>query len=126
MDRASISFILTSGSAADLEWFLELAEVAVVRHGARIVQIDPWNRLEAARGRDESETEYIGRCLRAPHGFANDMNCHVQIVAHPSKMETERRRAMRRSLRTSPARRTGTTWSTRASSCIGLSSSTRR
>ena len=74
-----------------LEWFLDTAEVAVVRHGARIVQIDPWNRLEAARGKDESETDYIGRCLRTLHGFANDLNCHVQIVAHPSKMGQERR-----------------------------------
>jgi twinkle protein len=47
-----------------LEWFLDTAEVTVVRHSARIVQVDPWNRLEAARVRDESETDYIGRCLR--------------------------------------------------------------
>ena len=77
-----------------LEWFLDMAEVAVVRHGARIVQIDPWNRLEAARGRDETETEYIGRCLRTMHAFANDLNCHVQILAHPSKMGHERRNSV--------------------------------
>lgn len=74
-----------------LEWFLDMAEVAVVRHGARIIQLDPWNRLEASRGRDESETEYIGRCLRSLHVFAHDMNCHVQIVAHPAKMDSTRR-----------------------------------
>jgi hypothetical protein len=61
--------------------------VAVVWHGAKIIQIDPWNRLEAARERDESETEYIGRCLRTLHVFAHDMNCHVQVLAHPAKME---------------------------------------
>jgi twinkle protein len=74
-----------------LDWFLDMAEVAIVRHGARIVQLDPWNRLEGSRGRDESETEYIGRCLRSLHGFAHDMNCHVQIVAHPAKMDSARR-----------------------------------
>lgn len=74
-----------------LDWFLDMAEIAVVRHGARIIQLDPWNRLEAARGRDESETEYIGRCLRSLHGFAHDMNCHVQILAHPAKMDSARR-----------------------------------
>jgi twinkle protein len=68
-----------------------MAEVAVIRHGARIVQIDPWNRLEGARDRNETETDYIGRCLRACHAFAHDMNCHVQIVAHPAKMEGNRR-----------------------------------
>lgn len=74
-----------------LEWILDCAETAVIRHGARILQVDPWNRLEAMRGRNETETEYIGRCLRALYVFANDMNCHVQIVAHPSKMDSSRR-----------------------------------
>lgn len=74
-----------------LKWFLDMAEVAVVRHGARIIQIDPWNRLEASRGRDQSETEYIGMCLREMHSFAHDMNCHVQVLAHPAKMDGTRR-----------------------------------
>jgi twinkle protein len=74
-----------------LSWFLDLAEVAVVRHGARIIQVDPWNRMEAAREANESETEYIGRCLREIHAFAHDMNCHVQILAHPAKMDSRRR-----------------------------------
>lgn len=74
-----------------LDWLLDMWEVAVVRHGARILQADPWNRLEASRGRDESETEYIGRCLRTMHAFAHDMNCHVQILAHPAKMDGARR-----------------------------------
>lgn len=74
-----------------LEWFLDMAEVAVVRHGARIIQVDPWNRLEDQRGKDESKTDYIGRCLKTIHAFAHDMNCHVQILAHPAKMEGNRR-----------------------------------
>ena len=75
-----------------LEWFLDKAEVAVVRHGARIIQLDPWNRLEASRdNRAESETDYIGRCLRTLHAFAADMNCHVQILAHPAKMDNARK-----------------------------------
>lgn len=74
-----------------LDWLLDMWEVAVVRHGARILQADPWNRLEASRGRDESETEYIGRCLRTMHAFAHDMNVHVQILAHPAKMDGARR-----------------------------------
>jgi twinkle protein len=76
-----------------LEWLIDTAEVAVVRHGARILQIDPWNRLEGGRSSSESETDYIGRCLRALHAFANDLSCHVQIIVHPSKMSHERRNA---------------------------------
>lgn len=84
-------FLLHEEQRPTLDWFLDCAEMAVVRHGAKIIQLDPWNRLEAMRGRDENESEYILRCLRALHVFANDMDCHVQIVAHPAKMEGQRR-----------------------------------
>ncbi len=84
-------FLVHPDQRPTLAWFLDMAEVAVIRHGARIIQIDPWNRLEASRNRDEPETDYIGRCLRTLHAFAHDMNCHVQIVAHPAKMDSTRR-----------------------------------
>lgn len=84
-------FLVHPDSRPDLGWFLDMAEVAVVRHGARILQIDPWNRLEGSRAQGESETDYIGRCLRTLHTFAIDMNCHVQILAHPAKMDGQRR-----------------------------------
>lgn len=74
-----------------LDWLLDCAETAVIRHGAKVVQIDPWNRLEAMRDRNESETDYILRCLRAMYVFATDMDCHVQVLAHPAKMDTHRR-----------------------------------
>lgn len=75
-----------------LQWFLDSAEVAVIRHGCKIIQLDPWNRLEASRTREESETDYIARCLREIYNFANDLNCHVQIIAHPAKMESQRKK----------------------------------
>jgi twinkle protein len=84
-------FLVHPEQRPTLEWFLDMAEVAVIRHGARIIQLDPWNRLEASRGKDESETEYIGRCLRSIHTFAHDMNVHAQILAHPAKMDSARR-----------------------------------
>ena len=37
------------------------------------------------------ETEYISRCLRELYNFANDLQCHVQVLAHPSKMDSSRR-----------------------------------
>lgn len=74
-----------------LSWILDMAEVAVVRRGAKIVQIDPWNRLESQREERERETDYIGRALTALYVFATDMGCHVQIVAHPAKMDGPRK-----------------------------------
>lgn len=82
-------WIIHPEESPNLEWILDRAEVAVVRHGARVLQIDPWNRLENQRGPKETETEYIGRCLRNLHVFAKDMNCHIQIVAHPAKRDAK-------------------------------------
>jgi twinkle protein len=61
------------------------------RHGVRILQVDPWNRLESARGPGERDDEYILRCLRTLYQFATDINCHVQVLAHPAKMDGARR-----------------------------------
>jgi len=83
-------FVQHPDQRPSLEWFLDLAEAAVMRHGVRIIQVDPWNRLEGSREPRENETDYIGRCLRTLHAFAHDMNCHVQILAHPAKMEGNR------------------------------------
>lgn len=74
-----------------LEWVLDRAEIAVVRYGARVLQIDPWNRLEGVRPPGEPETDYIGRCLTALYVFAQQMGCHVQVLAHPAKMSNDRR-----------------------------------
>jgi twinkle protein len=75
----------------DLTWLLSQAEIAVIRHKAKILVIDPWNRLEATREGKETETEYIGRALRALYNFARDFNVHVQVMAHPAKADGHRR-----------------------------------
>lgn len=84
-------FLLHPDQQPTLSWLLDMAEVAVVRHGAQVLQIDPWNRLESQRGERETETEYIGRCLTSLYVFAQDMNCHVQVLAHPTKMDGPRK-----------------------------------
>jgi twinkle protein len=84
-------FLIHPEQRPTIEWFLNMAEVAVIRHGAKIVQIDPWNRLESMREKNESETDYILRCLRELHTFAQNFGVHVQVVVHPAKMGTERR-----------------------------------
>jgi twinkle protein len=84
-------FMVHPDNRPTLGWFLDCAEVAVVRHGCRIVTLDPWNRLEGDRAQGETETDYIGRCLRILYSFATDMNCHVQVLAHPSKMDAVNR-----------------------------------
>jgi twinkle protein len=70
---------------ASLEWVLEKMEVAVARHGASIIILDPWNEIEHARRRDETETEYIGRAIRSLKRFAKAFRVHICVVAHPTK-----------------------------------------
>lgn len=68
-----------------LEEMLELGRVAVLRDGARLLILDPWNELEHKRRPDESETDYTGRAIRAIKAFARLYDVAVWIVAHPKK-----------------------------------------
>lgn len=69
----------------DLDEFLRLARLAVVRHGAKMIVLDPWNELEHKRRRDETETDYIGRAIRAIKRFAKQNDVAFWLVAHPTK-----------------------------------------
>jgi twinkle protein len=69
----------------DLDRFLELCRVAVVRDGVKMIVLDPWNELEHKRRRDETETEYTNRALRAMRRFADRYQVAFWVVAHPAK-----------------------------------------
>lgn len=69
----------------DLDYFLELCRTSVLRDGTKVVILDPWNELEHKRRRDESETDYISRALRAIKRFAKQNGVAFWIVAHPTK-----------------------------------------
>lgn len=71
----------------DLEWFLDRCRVAVLQHGAKVIILDPWNELEHKRRRDENETEYTNRALRAMRRFAEKYQVCLWVVAHPAKPE---------------------------------------
>lgn len=71
-----------------LDWLIEKASAAVIRHGARVLVIDPWNELDHCRRKDETHTEYVGRALRVLKRFGRRMDATVIIVAHPAKGAT--------------------------------------
>jgi twinkle protein len=73
----------------DLEYILELAKVAVLRDGVRLLVLDPWNEIEHKRGRDETETEYVSRAIRSLKRFALNYECAVWLVAHPRKPHSD-------------------------------------
>lgn len=69
----------------DVDWLIEKAEAAVIRHGARVLLVDPWNEIEHARRAGESTTEYTNRALMALKAFGRRFDVLVIIVAHPTK-----------------------------------------
>jgi twinkle protein len=79
----------------------------VLRHGVRLVILDPWNELEHKMRQGENETFYIGRALRAIKRFAKVYDVAFWIVAHPTKPFEGKVRMPRCSI--SQARRTGRT-----------------
>lgn len=69
----------------NVEYFLDLCRASVLRHGVRVVILDPWNELEHKMRPHEPETVYIGRALRAIKRFAKVHDVAFWIVAHPTK-----------------------------------------
>lgn len=68
-----------------LEWLLERAADAVLRDGIKVLVIDPWNEVEHARPKSESETQYVNRALRQIRRFALRYEVLAIVVAHPTK-----------------------------------------
>lgn len=68
-----------------IEWLIDRAIAAVVRHGIRVLVIDPWNEVEHAIGARETLSQYTGRAIRALKRFGREFECLVIVVAHPDK-----------------------------------------
>lgn len=68
-----------------LEWLLDRAADAVLRDGIKVLVIDPWNEVEHARPKNESETQYVNRALRSIRRFALRYDVLAIVVAHPTK-----------------------------------------
>ena len=80
-----ISQLVEEDDEMDLDYFLDLCRTAVIRDGVKVIVLDPWNELEHKRRRDETETDYISRALRAIKRFAKQFDVAFWIVAHPTK-----------------------------------------
>lgn len=74
----------------DVDWLLSRASTAVIRHGIRVLLIDPWNEIEHVRRSDETMSEYTGRAIRSLKSFGRRHDCLVIVVAHPTKSGTEK------------------------------------
>lgn len=71
-----------------VDYILETGKRLVKEKGIKILVIDPWNTLDHDREKHISETDYIGRKLSQIIHFTINYNCHVLVVSHPKKMNT--------------------------------------
>jgi twinkle protein len=69
-----------------VQYIIETAEALVQRYGVNAIVIDPWNELEHSRPEGQTETEYVGSCLKRFRQFARRCHIHLWLVAHPTKM----------------------------------------
>lgn len=74
----------------DLDWLLERATTAVIRHGIKCLLLDPWNEIEHRRTASETVSEYTGRALRKLKRWASDFDVLVIVVVHPTKGATQK------------------------------------
>lgn len=86
IDENFLFIVNTNDDFANLEWLLEKCAVAVVRHGANFIVIDPWNEIDHDRPNNMSLTEYTGFAIKQFKAFAKKYDVHVAVVAHPAKM----------------------------------------
>lgn len=73
-----------------LEKLIELAKIAILRDGCKVVMLDPWNEIEHTRKSTETETEYTSRAIRMLKRLAKVYKVLVIIVAHPKMPEQGR------------------------------------
>lgn len=82
-----------SDEETDVDWLLERATAAVIRHGIKTLVLDPWNEVEHRRGRDETTSEYTGRALRKIKRWAAQMEVLAIVVVHPTKAASQKEAA---------------------------------
>lgn len=84
-------FLVHPEDSPTLDWVMEWSLKA---EQFKILIIDPWNRLESQRERDETETDYIRWALNELSKFAKKHDVCVIVVAHPAKRDSRVRDKM--------------------------------
>jgi twinkle protein len=69
--------------AIDLEWLRSNIREAATRHGSRWVLIDPWNEIEHAFAKGQTEAQYLNDAIRGLKRLARRYQILIMIVAHP-------------------------------------------
>lgn len=90
IDRHFVFIVPSEDDRPTLVWLLARCTEAIIRYGAKLIVVDPWNEIEHERPGDMSLTEYVGAALREFRSFARKYQIHLIVVAHPAKMRRDR------------------------------------
>jgi len=88
IDRNHVFLYPKEDEDVTLDWFLEKAEIAAVRHGVKVIVADPWNEMDHEYDmRSTTEAQYINRAIKEIRRFGRAFQIHMAIVAHPTKLQ---------------------------------------
>jgi twinkle protein len=76
-----------------LGWLSSMVHALANRHGCKLIIIDPWNELEHMPEPGESLTNYINFALQKIRQWAEKLEIHICVVAHPKKIDANFSRA---------------------------------
>lgn len=77
------------GPGHNLGWLKDTIYTLAVRDGCKFIIVDPWNELEHMPEKGENMTAYINFALQQVRTWAETFDCHICVIAHPRKMETQ-------------------------------------
>jgi twinkle protein len=75
-----------SQTAHSLGWLKAMIWKLAVRDHCKLIIIDPWNELEHEPAKGESVTAYTNYALTRMRQWAEKLDIHICIVAHPRKL----------------------------------------
>lgn len=73
------------GARVNIPWVEKMIHTVAVRDGCKLIIVDPWNEMEHLPEPGESMTNYINFALTRIRQLAERYDCHIMVVAHPSK-----------------------------------------
>ena len=79
----------------NLGWLENWVYTLAVRDQCQVIVIDPWNEIEHLPEPGESLTNYINFALKTIREWAETLDVHIIIIAHPKKMMVDNDGKMR-------------------------------
>ena len=79
-------FIECEDTVPTIDWLLNKARAACMRHGVKGIIIDPYNEIDATREGNKREDEHIRDLISKCKQFCRTHEVAMWMVAHPAKM----------------------------------------